>query len=99
MNKINSSDDYRTYKFSNYIKEFKIPFALNLDRGGELEDVSIAYETYGCLNEKKTNAILICHAITGDSHVAKHNEKDLPGWWDAMVGPGKPIDTKKYFVI
>jgi len=99
LNKINSSDDYRTDKFSNYIKEFKIPFALNLDRGGNLEDVSIAYETYGSLNEKKTNAILICHAITGDSHVAKHNEKDLPGWWDAMVGPGKPIDTKKYFVI
>ena len=99
MNKINSSDDYRTDKFSNYIEEFKIPFTLDLDRGGKLNDVVIAYETYGSLNEDKTNAILICHAITGDSHVAKHNEKDLPGWWDAMVGPGKPIDTTKYFVV
>ena len=99
MNKINSSDDYRTDKFSNYIEEFKIPFTLELDRGGKLNDVVIAYETYGNLNEDKTNAILICHAITGDSHVAKHNEKDLPGWWDAMVGPGKPIDTTKYFVV
>lgn len=99
MNKINSSDDYRTDKFSNYIEEFKIPFTLDLDRGGKLNDVVIAYETYGSLNEDKTNAILICHAITGDSHVAKHDEKDLPGWWDAMVGPGKPIDTTKYFVV
>jgi homoserine O-acetyltransferase/O-succinyltransferase len=99
LNKINSSDDYRTDKFSNYIEEFKIPFTLDLDRGGKLNDVVIAYETYGSLNEDKTNAILICHAITGDSHVAKHDEKDLPGWWDAMVGPGKPIDTTKYFVV
>ena len=73
MNKINSSDDYRTDKFSNYIEEFKIPFTLDLDRGGKLNDVVIAYETYGSLNEDKTNAILICHAITGDSHVAKHD--------------------------
>ena len=99
MNKINSSDDYRTDKFSSHIQEFKIPFTLNLDRGGKLNDVVIAYETYGSLNKNKTNAILICHAITGDSHVAKHNENDLPGWWDAMVGPGKSIDTNKYFVI
>ena len=51
------------------------------------------------LNKEKSNAILVCHAISGDSHVAKHEKEDIPGWWDVMVGPGKSIDTSKYFVI
>ena len=99
MKKISNSDDQRTHKFSKHIRKFEVPHTLNLERGGNLEDVQIVYETYGKLNSDKSNSILICHAITGDSHVAKHDENDLPGWWDAMVGPNKPIDTNKYFII
>lgn len=75
--------------------------ALPLDCGRKLYDVSLRYETYGTLSEKHDNAILIMHALSGDAHVAgKHSPSDRkPGWWDQMVGPGKPIDTEKYFVI
>lgn len=68
---------------------------------GELEGFTLAYETYGELNETADNAILICHALTGDHHAAGiYSEEDRkPGWWNHMVGPGKPIDTKQYFVI
>ncbi len=99
LEKISNSDDQRTHEFSKHIRKFEVPHTLNLERGGNLENVEIAYETYGQLNSEKSNCILICHAITGDSHVAKHDEKDLPGWWEIMVGPGKPIDTNKYFVV
>jgi len=76
---------------------FDEPFRLEL--GGQLPRVTVCYETYGQLNAARDNAILICHAISGDSHVAKHNDTDNPGWWDVVVGPGKPIDTNRYFVI
>ena len=59
----------------------------------------VAYETYGTLNPAGDNAVLICHALSGDSHVARHNADDTPGWWDLVVGPGKSIDTDRYFVI
>ncbi|HKI82451.1 MAG TPA: homoserine O-acetyltransferase, partial [Pseudodesulfovibrio sp.] len=74
---------------------------LVLESGRSLGSVTLAYETCGTLNKDKTNAILVCHALTGDSHVAGfYDENDpKPGWWDLMVGPGKPIDTNKYFVI
>ncbi|MDC0335999.1 homoserine O-acetyltransferase [Pseudodesulfovibrio sp.] len=74
---------------------------LVLDSGRELAPVSLAYETYGKLNPERNNAILICHALTGDSHLAGFYDEDdaKPGWWEIMVGPGKPIDTNKYFVI
>ena len=72
---------------------------LKLELGDELPSVTVVYETYGQLNAAKDNAVLICHAISGDSHVAKHNDADDPGWWDIVVGPGKPIDTNRYFVI
>ncbi len=74
-----------------------------LESGLSLGPVTIAYETLGELNQKKDNAILICHAFTGDSHVAGRYDDDPPetppGWWDFMVGPGKGIDTDRYFVI
>ena len=75
------------------------PFAL--DGGMVLTDVSIAYETWGTLNENATNAILICHAWTGDSHVSGSAEDGhpTPGWWEGVVGPGKAIDTNKWFVV
>jgi homoserine O-acetyltransferase len=74
---------------------------LRLECGKTLAPVDVAYETYGSLNEAKDNAVLICHALSGDAHVAGyHSPGDRnPGWWDIMVGPGKGIDTNKYFVI
>ncbi len=69
--------------------------------GKKLEKICIAYETFGKLNDEKTNAILVLHALTGDSHAAgRPGRKDeKPGWWDVMIGPGKAIDTDIYFVI
>src|SRR5262245_2717740 len=65
-----------------------------------LAPVSIAYETYGELNAAKSNAVLICHALTGDQYVAsEHPVTKKPGWWSTLVGPGKPIDTDRFFVI
>jgi len=77
------------------------PDAMVLESGARLGPVTLAFETYGRLNERKDNAVLICHALSGDSHVAGyHSAVDAkPGWWDIMVGPGKGIDTDKYFVI
>jgi len=72
-----------------------------LESGSRFGPVTISYETLGELNSDKSNAVLILHALSGDSHVAGyHSESDAkPGWWDIMVGPGKGIDTGKYFVI
>ncbi|MCP3890866.1 MAG: homoserine O-acetyltransferase [Desulfobulbaceae bacterium] len=74
-----------------------------LESGAELGPITIAYETYGTLNKNKNNAILLAHAFSGDSHVAGHYATDKdgekPGWWDFLIGPGKGIDTNKYFVI
>ncbi|NNC52587.1 MAG: homoserine O-acetyltransferase, partial [Erythrobacter sp.] len=77
-----------------------LPNALPLDGGGELVDATLAYETYGELNADRSNAILLCHALTGDQYVASpHPVTGKPGWWERMVGPGKPIDTNRYHVI
>lgn len=74
---------------------------LKLECGRTLAPIDVAYETYGELNEAGDNAVLICHALSGNAHVAGYNSPDdrKPGWWDIMVGPGKGIDTNKYFVI
>jgi homoserine O-acetyltransferase/O-succinyltransferase len=73
---------------------------LKMDAGVDLQPFQIAYQTYGTLNAEKSNAILLCHALTGDQHVANvHPITGKPGWWEVMVGPGKPIDTERYFVI
>jgi homoserine O-acetyltransferase len=74
---------------------------LMLRSGKKLGPIDVAYETYGELTPEKDNAILICHALSGNAHVAGYNNPDdrKPGWWDIMVGPGKPIDTSRYFVI
>jgi homoserine O-acetyltransferase len=79
----------------------KPPNEMMLECGVELGPVTIAYETCGELNEDKSNTVLICHALSGDSHVAGYySENDpKPGWWDIMVGPGKGIDTNKYFIV
>lgn len=82
---------------------------LKLAAGGKLAPIEVEYETYGNLNQARDNAVLICHALTGDAHVAGWDEnpegplrdyrRNKPGWWDEMVGPGKPIDTRRFFVI
>lgn len=77
------------------------PERLKLESGAMVGPVTIAYETCGTLNSEKSNVILVLHALSGDSHMAGYYDpKDAkPGWWDIMVGPGKGIDTDKYFVI
>ena len=73
---------------------------LPLDSGQQLQGARIAYETYGTLSPSADNAVLVCHATTGDQHVASpHPKTGKPGWWSRMVGPGKPIDTDRFFVI
>ena len=77
---------------------FKGIFQLESD--AILEDITIAYETYGKLNENRDNAILVCHALSGDAHAAGFHEGDKkPGWWNIMIGPDKAFDTNKYFII
>ena len=74
--------------------------SLPLDGGGELTRVELAFETYGELNADRSNAILLCHALTGDQYVASpHPITGKPGWWERMVGPGKPIDTNRFHII
>jgi homoserine O-acetyltransferase len=73
---------------------------MRLDNGAELGPFQIAYQTYGTLNADRSNAILICHALTGDHFVlGRHPLTGKSGWWEMMVGPGKPVDTDRYFVI
>lgn len=84
-----------------YLTFSEPPHEMELDSGLEAGPVTLAYETYGRLNPERSNAILICHALSGDAHAAGYNSADdpKPGWWDYMVGPGKPFDTDKYFMI
>ncbi len=81
-------------------RSFLLPGPLALESGERLEEITLAYETYGVLNQDRSNAILICHALSGDAHVAGfHPGADKEGWWEIMVGPGKAIDTNRYFVV
>jgi len=82
------------------VAQFGSDEPLQLDCGVALSPFTIAYETYGHLNADKSNVVLVCHALTGDQHVAsKHSITGKPGWWETMVGPGLPIDTDRFFVI
>ena len=73
---------------------------LRLDCGTDLPEYAVAYQTYGALNAEKSNAIMVCHALTGDQFLAEtHPITGKSGWWDLMVGPGKPLDTERFFVI
>lgn len=94
-----SSDSARHAKPLRYAKSLSFDKPLQLEKGSFLPSVTVAYETYGRLNAARDNAVLVCHALSGDSHVARHDEQDDPGWWEIVVGPGKPIDTSRFFVI
>jgi len=82
-------------------KIFKSLIPLRLKSGKILKEYNLIYETYGALNKKKDNAVLVCHALTGNHHLAgMYSSKDkYPGWWDNLIGPNKPLDTNKFFVI
>ena len=72
---------------------------LRTETGGLLPDVELTYETWGTLAADGSNAVLVLHALTGDAHVAAHEEDPTPGWWDALVGPGRAVDTDRWFVV
>jgi len=85
---------------SSLVAQFGADEPLALESGESLGPWSIAYQAYGALNADKSNAILLCHALTGDQHVANINPvTGKSGWWETMVGPGKPYDTDRFFII
>jgi homoserine O-acetyltransferase len=98
--KVPSGDEALAAELRSKVVTFGPEAPLRLDSGSTISPVTVAYQTYGTLNADKSNAVLICHALTGDQHLANHHPiTGKPGWWDLMVGPGKPFDTDRYFVI
>ncbi len=91
--------DEQNYHIKEYHKFFTSTELLILKNGDSLSEFTLCYETHGILNGDSSNAILIFHALSGDSHIAKHHNDDHPGWWDVLVGPDKYIDTNTFFVI
>lgn len=82
------------------VRLFDAANPLILSSGAQLTEVEVAYETYGTLNAEGTNAVFICHALTGDAHAAgQHEGARKPGWWDNLIGPGRPVDTDHLFVV
>lgn len=97
-NTFESSDSVRSARALRHVQSVTFGEPLLLELGGSLPSVTVAFETYGKLNAARDNAVLVCHAISGDSHVARHDAGDDAGWWDVLVGPGKPVDTDRLFV-
>jgi homoserine O-acetyltransferase len=80
--------------------KFPADKGLRLDSGAQIAPLEIAYDTYGRLNEARSNAILVCHALTGDQHAAStHPVTGKPGWWSRVIGPGLPLDSDRYFIV
>jgi len=80
--------------------QFLVLDALPLESGARLEQVTVAYETYGRLNAGRDNAVLVCHALTGSAHLSRHHSGEShPGWWEAMVGPDRALDTQEFFIF
>ena len=96
-----STDSRRGSGALTHLQSLALEEPLELDRGGRLPGVTCAYETWGRLNPAADNAVLVCHAISGDSHAARHGPDDEPGWWDQLIGPGPgfAIDTERFFVV
>lgn len=98
-NTFESSDSARHAKPLRHVQSVTFQEPLPLELGDSLSSVTVAFETYGTLSAARDNAVLVCHAISGDSHVARHDSEDDPGWWDILVGSGKPVDTNRFFVV
>ncbi len=94
-----SSDSARHALPLRHARRFRLAGPLALELGGSLAGVEVVYETYGQLNAGRDNAVWICHALSGDSHVAAHDAEDDPGWWDLVVGRGRILDTDRLFII
>lgn len=99
MDTPSSSDDLRSAKPLRHAQTFVSREPIALAQGGRLDEVTVCFETWGALSPAADNAVLVCHALSGDSHVTRHTPDDDPGWWELLVGPGKPIDTDRYFVV
>ncbi len=85
---------------SRTVRLFDTEHPLTLRSGATLDEVNVTFETYGHLNADASNAVFVCHALTGDAHAAGWREGDRrPGWWDTMIGPGRPVDTDTWFVV
>jgi homoserine O-acetyltransferase len=85
---------------SSSILNIPLPQPFKLKMGGELHELNVSYETYGTLNSAKDNAILVCHPLTMDAHVTNNGDESIEaGWWNFLIGPGKPIDTNQFYVI
>ena len=98
---LESTDDRRTAGPLKHLQRVSFDAPVDLALDGRLPAVTVGYETWGELNADHSNAVLVCHAISGDSHCARHPEDpdDDPGWWDELIGPGRFIDTDQFFVI
>lgn len=94
-----SSDALRSAAPLRHARTWHSDEPLELENGGRLPSVDVCYETWGELSPERDNAILVCHALSGDSHVARHDDEDDPGWWEILVGSGRPIEPARYFVI
>ena len=94
-----STDRYSVGLVEPRVARFVEPLALACGR--ELASYELVYETYGALNTRRSNAVLVCHALSGNHHAAGYHSPDdkRPGWWDECIGPGKPIDTNRFFVV
>lgn len=93
------TDDLRPEGGSPHTQSVVFDQPLELALGGRLPRVTCGYETWGTLDADGGNAVLVCHALSGDAHAASHDAHDAPGWWDALIGPGKAIDTDRFFVV
>jgi homoserine O-acetyltransferase len=91
----------RTIMMTRKVRLFTEAEPYRFENGAELGPIDVAFETYGELNPEGTNCILVCHALTGSSHAAFYNSETdkIPGWWDGIIGPGKALDSTKYFVV
>jgi homoserine O-acetyltransferase len=94
-------DDSVGFVETQQVTLFEPPNELCLESGVRFGPIDVTYETYGTLSPEKDNAIFVCHALTGDAHVAGWHagEEKKPGWWEDLIGPGKGLDTDRYFVI
>lgn len=86
----------------NLLKMACLPEPFPLVSGREISGIEIAYETYGTLDAEHSNAILVCHGLTGNAHAAgrySSDPKEKPGWWDPAIGAGRPLDTDRFFIL